>query len=92
MFGSSSLYMYMENNLDTATFLLAVNARIKIANQQGGRVIPVDGLNAPLGHTLNEGDIIAAIQVQKIDKNDSQRFIKYRTRKTIDFAIASVAA
>lgn len=77
---------------DMATALLALDARINTVNTTGGRVIPVDKFYTPLGNTLEPNGIITAIQVPKTSTGAKQRFLKFRLRKTIDFAIASVAA
>jgi xanthine dehydrogenase YagS FAD-binding subunit len=46
----------------------------------------------PLGRLLETDEIITEILVPKPKENTRQRFLKFAIRKTIDFAIVSVAA
>lgn len=75
-----------------ATAMLALDARISTVNTSGGRTIPIEEFYTTLGNALEPGELIKDIQVPKIGSGVKQRFIKFRVRKTIDFAIASVAA
>ena len=77
---------------DMATVLLALDARIKTMNSSGGRLIPIDEFYTPFGNRLNNGEIITYVDIPKIAPGAKQRFLKFRLRETIDFAIASVAA
>ena len=77
---------------DLATVLLAMNAQLKTEDHQGGRLICIDELYETLGTTLKPDEIISTIQIAKVESGVKQRFLKFRTRKAIDFAIASVAA
>jgi len=76
---------------DMATALLALDAEIKTVNTAGGRAIPIDEFYTTSCNTLTPNEVITAIQVPKIGPGVKQRFLKFRVRKTIDFAIASVA-
>jgi len=77
---------------DMATVLLALDARINTVNASGGRVIPIDKFYTTFGNTLGPNEVITAIQVPNIGSRVKQRFLKFRLRRTIDFAITSVAA
>lgn len=76
---------------DLATVLLAVDARIKIEDNRGGRLISISDLYTALGTTLKPAEIISSIQIPKLTTESKQRFLKFRRRKAIDFAVASVA-
>ena len=77
---------------DMATVLLAMDAGVKTADKNGGRFIPIDKLYTTFGTTLKAGEIITTVEIPESGSDVKQRFIKFRIRKTIDFAIASVAA
>ena len=76
---------------DLATVLLAVDARIKTEDIKGGRLISIEDLYTTLGTTLKPAEIISSIQIPKLEPDCKQRFLKFRRRKAIDFAEASVA-
>lgn len=77
---------------DLASVLLAMDARIRTVHGKGGRLIPVDQFYTCFGNKLNESEMISSIQIPIIEPGVKQRFIKFRIRQTIDFAIISVAA
>lgn len=77
---------------DLATVLLAMDAGVKTANGDGGRLIPIDQLYTPFETALDRNEIIETIQIPELGPEVKQRFLKFRTRQTIDFAIVSVAA
>lgn len=77
---------------DMAASLLALDARVEIVNSGGGRTITVDDLYHPLGNTLDKGEIITGIRIPELSTRTKQRFLKFRTRNAIDFAIVSVSA
>ncbi len=76
---------------DMATVLLALDAKVNTVNTRGGRVIPIDKFYTAFGNILETNEIVTAIQVPKVKSGVKQRFLKFRLRKAIDFAIASVA-
>ena|ERR1035437_3083420 len=76
---------------DLATVFLALGAQVQTLNAEGGRSLSVDQLYTPLGNTLQTGEVVTAIQVPAVPSSTIQRFLKFRVRKTIDFAIVSVA-
>lgn len=77
---------------DMAPALLALEARIKIASPTGDKTVPLEEFYAPLGNALQPSEIITEIQVPTPESDTRQRYLKFRTRKTIDFATSSVAA
>lgn len=77
---------------DMAPALIALNASLKIAGPAANRTIPLEDLYQPLGTTLQPGEMIAEIMIPVPEQPVRQRWIKIRDRKTIDFAIASLAA
>jgi len=76
---------------DLATVLLAMDARVKAEDHKGGRLISMDDLYTSLGTTLKPAEIISSIQIPKMEPECKQRFLKFRRRKAIDFAVASLA-
>lgn len=80
------------NPSDLATTLCALDAQVKTVSVSAGRSLPLDQLYTPLGNTLESGEVISRIQVPVLLPNTRQRFLKFRVRKAIDFAIVSVAA
>lgn len=76
---------------DIAVALSALDASINTVSTDGGRMIPVDKLYTKLGNILEPGEVITSIQIPKVESGAKQRFLKFRLRKTIDFAIVSVA-
>ena len=77
---------------DMATTLLAMDARIKTVSSSGRRLIPIDELYTPFGNILKHDELITRLEIPEIPFGSKQKFIKFRLRKTIDFAIVSVAA
>ena len=69
-----------------------MGARVKILDRNGGRLIPIDQLYTPFGTSLEHNEIIETIQVPELRPEVKQRFLKFRLRQTIDFAIVSVAS
>ncbi|MFC2040113.1 FAD binding domain-containing protein [Chloroflexota bacterium] len=77
---------------DMAPALLALDARLKIANVTGARIVPLEEFYLPLGNILEPDEMITEIQIPTPWPGTNQRYLKFRVRKTIDFAISSVAA
>jgi xanthine dehydrogenase YagS FAD-binding subunit len=76
---------------DMAPALLALGARVKIASPTGDKTVPLEEFYTPLGNTLQPNEIIFEIQVPTPELGTKQRYLKFRERKAIDFAISSVA-
>lgn len=77
---------------DMAASLLALDAIVKTVNTKGGRILAIDDLYTPLGNTLEKGEIITQVRIPEISPQAKQRFLKFRLRNAIDFAIVSVSA
>ena len=72
---------------DTAIALRALNATI-VTNK---RSIPIDDFFVVLGNVLGDDEIVTEVQVPEPKAGTKQAFLKFRLRKTIDFALSSVA-
>jgi len=72
---------------DTAIALGALDATI-VTNK---RNIPIDDFYRVLGNALEGDEIVTEVQVPEPKSGTKQVFLKFRIRKTIDFAISSVA-
>lgn len=77
---------------DLAPALAALDSTVKIVSPKSERTVDIVSLYTPLGLTLTQDEIITGIYVPVPKPNTLQRFLKFRERKTIDFAISSVAA
>jgi xanthine dehydrogenase YagS FAD-binding subunit len=76
---------------DMATILSALGATIRTINTRGGRTIPIGEFYTCKGTVLEPCEIITGVQVPHIKPETKQKYVKFRLRKTIDFAIVSVA-
>lgn len=77
---------------DMAPALIALGAKVKIASPTGDTTVPLEEFYTPLGNILEPNEIITEIQVPTPKPGTRQRYLKFRLRKAIDFAISSVAA
>lgn len=77
---------------DLAPALIALGARVNIASTAGETKIPLEEFYTPLGNILKPNEIITEIRVPTPKPGTRQRYLKFRLRKTIDFAISSIAA
>ncbi len=77
---------------DMATALSALGARVKIASPTGDKTVTLEEFYTPLGNILRPDEVITEIQVPTAKSGTKQRYLKFRLRKTIDFAISSVAS
>jgi len=76
---------------DMAPALLALGATLKIASPDGEKVVFLDEFYTALENILEPDEIITEIQVPAVSPGTKQRYLKFRLRKAIDFAISSVA-
>jgi xanthine dehydrogenase YagS FAD-binding subunit len=78
---------------DMAPALVALDAKARIAGKAGERTVSLEQLYAalPLGKLVEADEIITEIMVPAPGKDTRQRFLKFTLRKSIDFAIVSVA-
>lgn len=80
---------YAVHPSDTAPALTALDAKVKTSK----RTIPIENFFDTLtGTVLDHDEILTEIQVQTPPDGSKQTWIKFRLRKSIDFAIASVAS
>lgn len=77
---------------DMAPALVALKAKVKIASAVGERVVSVEEFYTPLGNILKSNEIITELQVPALPPGSRQRYLKFRLRQAIDFALSSVAA
>jgi xanthine dehydrogenase YagS FAD-binding subunit len=75
---------------DTAVALAALDASLVVAGSHGEHSIPVSEFYTPLAHRLKNGEMVTRIEIPAMSL-PQQRFIKFALRRSIDFAIVSVA-
>jgi len=80
------------NSSDIAVALLVLDAKIKIASLRGTRVIPIEDFFGSLRNILKSDEMVTEIQIPYPSDRDKQTFLKFRSRKAIDFATVSVAS
>jgi carbon-monoxide dehydrogenase medium subunit len=78
---------------DTAPPLLVLGAKLKLASANGERVVPLEEyFVGPEKTVLNEGELLAEIQVPNPPASSGGSYIKQTTRRALDLAIVGVAA
>jgi len=77
---------------DTAIALAAVDARIIITGTQQERAITITDFFNPMGNGLGTDEMVREIEIPIRAMKSHQIFLKFTLRKSIDFAIVSVAA
>lgn len=77
---------------DTATALATLDAQIIITGPKGDRRIAVTNFYNPLGNALQNNEMVREIEIPNIAGLSAQKFLKFTLRKSIDFAIVSVAS
>jgi xanthine dehydrogenase YagS FAD-binding subunit len=83
--GASDCYAVCPS--DTAIPLAALNATV-VTNK---RSIPILDFFIELGNVLGNDEIVTEVQVPEPQSGTKQAFLRFSLRKSIDFAIASVA-
>lgn len=76
---------------DLGVALSALDATIRLTGPRGSRILPVAEMYGALGPSLAPDEMITAIYVPERSQGARQKFIKFRLRKSIDFAVTSVA-
>ena len=71
--------------------LSALEVKIKTMSPRGERVISIDKFYTNFGNVLEPDEIITGIHLPQAIAPVKQRYLKFRLRKTIDFATVSVA-
>ena len=69
----------------------ALDSKVKAVNAEGERIIPLENFYEVLGNILEPDEIITEIMIPTTTSDTRQKFLKFRLRKAIDFAISSVA-
>ncbi|MFC1946106.1 FAD binding domain-containing protein [Chloroflexota bacterium] len=77
---------------DMAPALIALSASVDITSPAGSRKVALGDFYTDTGNGLLPDEIITAVRVPSPKTGTLQRFLKFRLRKTLDFAISSVAA
>ncbi len=78
---------------DTAPPLLALGAKLKLVNAKGERIIPLtEFFVGPEETVLDDGELLAEIQVSTPAVNSGGVYIKHTLRRALDLAIVGVAA
>jgi xanthine dehydrogenase YagS FAD-binding subunit len=85
---------------DLAPALIALGARVTIAGAEGTRTQPVDALWQGFQridgrlqcHTLRADEVLVGVELPPVPADVRTAFLKFRVRKSWDFALASVAA
>jgi xanthine dehydrogenase YagS FAD-binding subunit len=77
---------------DTAIALTALDATVSIAGTGATRRIRVQDFFTSLGTVLCPGEIVTEIRIPKTPEGARQTFLKFTSRKPVDFAIVSVAS
>ena len=76
---------------DTAIALAALEAGVKTVRPAGERTIPLADFYDTLGPVLEPDEVVTEIRIPAPTENAVQRFLKFRLRESIDFAMVSVA-
>jgi xanthine dehydrogenase YagS FAD-binding subunit len=76
---------------DIAVALAALDAGLTIAGSDGERNVPLKDFYKPLGYVLKPDELLTSIRIPSAFRQTPQRFVKFRVRESVDFAIASVA-
>ena len=76
---------------DIALALSSLGSKVTIVGPDGKREVSPEDLYTETGNVLQPNEIITEIRVPAFSPSTKQRYLKFRTRRTIDFAISSVA-
>jgi len=77
---------------DMAPALIALGAKVVVVGATGERVIPLEEFYTVFGNILRPHEMIVEVRIPTPKNEIRQRYLKFRYRKAIDFAISSVAA
>ncbi len=77
---------------DMAVALTALNADVKVAGPDGNKIIAISDFYTTSGNVLGTSEIIIECLVPPPSKDERTKFLKFRIRDSIDFAIVSVAS
>ena len=77
---------------DTASILLAMDAKVKVYNNEIERDVPIGDFFKGVKKTcLEKGDIVTEIFVPELKKGEGSAYFKHSVRKAMDLAIVGVA-
>jgi xanthine dehydrogenase YagS FAD-binding subunit len=76
---------------DMAVALAALDAGLTIAGFDGEKNMPLMDFYKPLGCALKPNELLTSVRIPSAFRQIPQRFIKFRVRESVDFAVASVA-
>ena len=76
---------------DMAVALTALDAKILIAHPQGSRTVSISDFYDIFGAKISTGEVVTQIHIPSLGADNRQRFLKFRLRESIDFAVVSVA-
>jgi len=76
---------------EIAPALIALDAKVRLSEISGDRVVPLEEFFTPLGNVLKPGEILTEVQIPNPKPNSRGIFIKLGLRNAFDTAIASVA-
>jgi len=78
---------------DTAPILVVMQAKVKVANGDEEREIAIGDFFKGVKRTaLVPGDIVTAVTIPELKKNEGSAYFKHAVRKAMDLAIVGVAA
>ncbi len=78
---------------DTACPLLVLDAKIRIAGKKGERIVAIeDFFLGPNRTILEQGEIVTAIAIPKLDENSGSAYIKHTRRKAMELPLVGIAA
>jgi carbon-monoxide dehydrogenase medium subunit len=80
---------------DTASILLAMKAKVKTYNADGGRVISIDDFFTGVKKTSlakEKGELVTEIVIPELKSGEGSAYYKHAVRKAMDLAIIGVAA
>jgi len=76
---------------DLAVALTALNGRLSIDGPNGSHMVEMSDFYDVLGPKLQPNEILTRIEISLPPKDNRQKFLKFRLRDAIDFAVVSVA-
>ena len=87
------MYRRDEASADTASILLAMNAKVKVFNAGEEKEIAIGDFFKGVKRTaLEKGDIVTGIEIPELKQGEGSAYFKHAVRKAMDLAIVGVAA
>ncbi len=88
---------YIVHPSDTAPALMALNASVEIWSPDGERTLPLETFfqlpedNLARENILQPNEIVTRLYIPRPEQGTRSRYLKFRERQSMDFALASVA-